>query len=277
MRAPVRFLLPVLLGSALALPAAAGPFDPVPVKVERVHPKVAKLPTMRFLRDNVGFIRSRYDLLHAQPDGHADGAVAIESRFLAYRDMLAAVEASRDSLTQAETARRGHELFASVTELGHVEEELDRMERSLADQRERLARLQADFAGRQRTALAVVVRGCPAAADAESLVLAFEDGTRRAVSLSEAQRQSLREGGALQCWLGLVEPREQVLGVALAGGSWNPGSAGWLTLDPTRDRLTFLQLDLSAAAPADPAAGLQATTWLHDDGPHAANGDGATP
>jgi hypothetical protein len=84
------------------------------------------------------------------------------------------------------------------------------------------------------------------------------------VALSPDQRESLRKGGAVQVFHGLVEPREQVIEVALGAQPWPTGDSGFVTLDPERDRLTFLELDLTRLSPDRGASSIHAGTWLHD-------------
>ncbi|HTR97638.1 MAG TPA: hypothetical protein VMH61_07020 [Candidatus Acidoferrales bacterium] len=246
----------------LALPARADDADaPVRVKVERVRPRRETLPTLQFLKANRDFFRSRLDQLREKPLASRDRAGALDPRFLAYRRMIAGVLASSDSTAAIEDARSRRELFASVTDLGRLEAELDEMDRLLAAQRIRLTALQEDFDARQRTTLAVVVSGCPRSGAPDSIAVALEDGARFVAPLSEADRNALAAGGALQIFHGLIEPREQVLAIGLAGGAWAAGDSAFVTLEPPRDRMTFLQLDLSQAGAASGASGLQASTW----------------
>ncbi len=46
-----------------------------PVKVERVKPAQEKAPTLRFLKENIDFIRARYDRLHQTPVAAKGGAL----------------------------------------------------------------------------------------------------------------------------------------------------------------------------------------------------------
>ncbi|MCC6650703.1 MAG: hypothetical protein IT348_06100 [Candidatus Eisenbacteria bacterium] len=275
MAAPIRF--PFLL-AAVALTFAAGVVTPASgdagsddgsgapaeVRVERVKPHKPKLPTLRFLKTNRAFVRARLDLLREKPLEDSGGAREMDPRFLAYRDLLASVHAAGDSVAVAADATQRRELFASINELGLLEAQLDRMGQLLADQRMRLGVLQEDFAGHQRSALAVVLSGAPAAGAPDSLVVTRDDGSRFSVLLTSEERSSLAAGGTLEVFHGLIEPREQVLELSFEGGSWAGAPHGWLTLSPERDRLTFLRLDLSPATPAQGAAAISASSWRHD-------------
>jgi len=257
---------------ALAAPAAGwasespAPPDPQParVEVERVRPERPRWETLRFLKANRDFLRARLDGLRQTPAAGSAVARSIDPRFLAYRRMMEEALAARDSLGRARADLEGRQLLRSVADVARLEAELDLMERSLADQRGRLAGLQADFAGRQRTALAVVVAGYPGEGDLDSLALRLDGGAAVAIALSPAERDALRGGATLEIFHGLVEPREQVVEVLLAGASWPAGDRGFVTLDPARDGLTFLRLDLSTLRAEVGAPGVVATSWVHD-------------
>jgi hypothetical protein len=275
---PTLVAVALATAAAVAVPAgaaqAAHPADePAPatvvappgateVRVERVRPKRVKHPTLQFLRANRDFIRSRYDRLRERPDGEAH-AEAIDPRYLNYAAMLAAIQAAQDSVTLTDEARRRQELFASITELGRLEDQLDQMDRLLAAQQVRLATLEQDFTGRQETGLVIVLRGYPAGGDVAEVAIGFEDGTHLDVALATPEREALRRGGVVQLYHAFVEPREQVFEIAFRGEGWTGDDTGFVTLEPARDRLTFLELDLSGASAGRGAASVHATTWLH--------------
>lgn len=254
----------LLLPCAAVRPARADDATVTTVTIERVRPVREKLPTLRFLKANRDFIRGRFDRLREDARESAAGAGDLDPRFLMYRQMLAAVATGKDSVTISADARERAALFASVNDLGQLERELDQMERLLDAQRSRLGVLQNDFAGRQRTELDVLVTGGALAGTMDSVVVTLEDGNRVASGLNETQRESLKHGGAFEVFRGLVEPREQVIDVAFLGEGWSAVGHGFITLDPTRDRLTFLKLDLAQAQPARGIASVAASTWLLD-------------
>jgi hypothetical protein len=264
----VRAIAFLTLGAALAAAAAPKVHAQAPastdVKVERIKPEREKYETVRFLKQNRDFVRRRFDLLREKPVGASGDAGSIDPRYLEYSKMLAAVLADRDSVTRAAEARDRLTLLASITELGQLETQLDQMDRLLAAQRGRLGILQNDFTGRQQTALVVVASGWPAGATVDSITIALEDGSRTTVTLTDAQRASLRDGGVLQLFHGFVEPRQQAFELTLAGNRWAAPAPAWVTLDPARDRITFLKLDLSTVAQGG-AADMSARTWIHDE------------
>ena len=267
-------LAAMLATLALTLPAVrtARAEETVSVTVERVRPKKDKMPTLRFLKENRDFIRARYDLLRQKPGGGSGEAGEIDPRFLAYQEMLRNLFAARDSVGAAGDSLARQQLLASITQLGRLEDQLDLMDRLLAEQRTRLGVLQDDFTGRQRTALVVVLSGYPAAAGVDRVSIKLEDGDTLSVPLTDAHRASLRKGGVVQVFHGFVEPRSQVIEVAIAGDRWPAGDTGFVTLDPARDRLTLLRLDLSTVRPDGGAPSIQANTWLHDAGLHPGDG-----
>jgi hypothetical protein len=263
-RALSRLALTLTFALALAPAAALAASDATPVRVERVRPLKENLPTLRFLRSNREFFRSRLDLLITRPLAQHPEAGAVDPRFLTYRDAIATAGVAGDSLVAAADADRRRTLFASVTELGSLEAQLDQLDRILAAQRERLGALETDFAGHPRTALAVVVSGWPKGVAPASLAFDLDDGTHLDVPLGTGERASLANGGVLQAFYGLIEPREQSIAIAFGGGA---ADSGYVTLEPAHDRLTFLRLDLSHVDTASGASGITASTWAYDDPP----------
>jgi hypothetical protein len=247
-----------------ALAAVPAHSAPIAVEVEAVRPEKPKHPTHRFLKANSDWLRARYDLLREKPLHRRGLAADIDPRYLAYRDMLAAILQAEDSVRTADNANERRQLLRSITELGRLETELDQMERLLAGQRDRLGVLQRDFTGDQRTALVVVLSGYPTGSEVTGVTVVLEEGSRLTAPLTADQRASLGRGGIVQVFHGFVEPREQVVEVIVAGDRWPAGSTGFVTLDPARDRLTFLRLDLAGVEPAAGAASMRASTWLHD-------------
>jgi hypothetical protein len=242
------------------------------VRVERIKPKKPKHETLRFLKENRDFIRARFDLLRVEPSDRREVAEAIDPEYLAYPQMLAKIMSAKDSVAFADDSLKRKDLLASIADLSKLEKQLDLMDQLLADQRGRLGILQDNFTGHQHTALVVVVSGDPTDVDVSEVSVTIEDGSKVTVPLGIEERESLKRGGIVQVFHGFVEPREQVVEVTITGTPWPSGDAGYVTLDPTRDRLTFLRLDLSAVRSARGAAGIQASTWLHDTRPNPGDG-----
>ena len=232
------------------------------VTVERVKPQKEKYATLRFLKENRDFIRARYDLVREKSRSEVGAGGEIDPRFLAYRRMLADILAAQDSVSGAEEARARQQLLASVQDLGRVEAQLDQMDRLLAGQQARLATIERDFTGRQRTELAIVLSAQPGAPRVTQVTLGLDDRGTLSIPLTAEQSDALERRGIVQLFHGRIEPREQLIEVGLDAAAAAPAS-GWITIDPARDRLTFLRLDIPAAT----AAGtLRATTWLHETG-----------
>ena len=109
--------------------------------------------------------------------------------------------------------------------------------------------------------------------------------TRRSISpraassaaLNGTQRESLRHGSALEVFRGLVEPRPQSIDVALFGEGWSAVGHGLVTLEPARNQVTFLKLDLAQAQPARGVGSITAGTWTLDPGLPAADADRDRP
>jgi hypothetical protein len=236
-----------------------------PVKVERIKTKKEKHETLRFLKANLDFIRSEIDRLRESAVDRDDEAVALDPRFLALQDMLSQIIAARDSIASESEEVKAREFLASVTELGELEGQLDLMESLLEEQTGRLARLQEDFTGRQRTALMVLVTGWPATGSLSPIQLIEEDGSTTTIELTSAQRTSLEQGGLAEIYYEFVEPREQVLEIRLGSGDPAASAPGYITLDPERDRITFLELDLGGLTAGSGVDGLAASRWVADE------------
>lgn len=256
-------LLLAVLPAAAAADDAATSETPAEVKVERVKPMRDKYPTLRFLRENRDFIRARFDRLREKPIEKSGAAEAVDARFLAYARMLAQLQSGRDSLALAEDTRSRRALFESVTQLGELESQLDRMEHELELQRGRLAVLDRDFTGDQKTELLVVLTGFPAGVPLSAVAIELEDGGVLNLPLSDSQRESLAHGGMVEVFHGFVEPRSQVVRVGVAGERWPSGDSGYLQLEPARDRLNLLRLDLTGLSLEQGAPGIRASTWVH--------------
>ena len=235
--------------------------------------------TLRFLRSHRDFLSARFAQSPTAPRVARERADALDPRFTSYRSLLAGIAAAKDSVGASALARDRETLFANVGRLEALERELDQMERVLDAQQSRLAWLRNDFAGRQRTELVLLVTGGTLAGRLDSVVVTLEDGSRSVAALDETQRRSLRPGGWLELHRGLVEPREQTLELRFKGEGWDASGPGFVTFAPARDRLTFVQLDLSQAAPARGVAGASARTWTLDgaDGPARADSDRDQP
>ncbi|MGH7725940.1 MAG: hypothetical protein ACREOU_10990 [Candidatus Eiseniibacteriota bacterium] len=239
------------------------------VEVSTIKPKRTKHPTLRFLKENRDFLRAQLDLLRQTARQRAAGSDAIDPRHLAYQEMLTRILAAKDSTAASTDAFGRQALLESIRQLGDLETQLDLFEQLLADQRGRLARLEEDFTGRQETALIVLLSGAPGTTAPAMVEVKLEDSTTVRVPLAPEHRESLAHGGIAQLFHGFVEPREQVIAVTPSNGTVaGAGETLYVTLEPARNRLTFLRLHLGGSvAPGAPGttsggSGIKATTWL---------------
>ena len=250
---------------ALVGPPAARSSE-VEIKVERVEPEEEKLPSLRFLKENRDFFRGRMDIIRQTTHEVDPSSVSLDERMLAYQRMLEELLASTDTLSIEREAEAERAFLASITEVGELEAHLDLLEALLGKQQTRLWELQEDFLGHQNTALVVVVRGVPGSTP-ETIYITDGYGEPFEVILTPLQRQSLESGGILQIYHDFVEPRPQTWKIALRGGEWSESEKAFLSFEPARNRLTFLQLDLAEARPADGPVSIRTTAWVHDT-PH---------
>ena len=231
------------------------------IEVKRAEAKETKHPSLRFLKDHRVFLRARLDLLRLQITlTRTEDAEMIDARLLRLQEMAAAIAAARDTVGAVHGLTPRRELLTSVTELGELEAELDLMELLLAEQRQRLLLLEEDFLGHQETALVVLVRGLTGR-EAPGTIVFAEDNEFVRVALTAEQQASLARGGIAQIYHEFVEPREHMYAVSFEGAGWTGVMPVPITVLAARDRLTFLELDLSHLDGERDAAGLLTSTW----------------
>lgn len=249
---------------AAADPAPAGDPDALSVETTEVKTRKAKEldhASLRFLRDNRDFLRAQLDRLRLETRRERRGAAEdLDPRHLRLREMAAAIAAARDTVDREGAALDRRELLASVAQLGDLELQLDLMDSLLVDQGRRLGWLEADFLGRQETALVVLVRGTPRQPAPTGLVLT-EEGESLHVELGAEQRASLARGGIIQIDHRLIEPRAHDLTVSFTGEDWEGRPGTVVQVQAPRDKLTFLELDLSGLDPDPAAAALAVEVW----------------
>jgi len=255
-----------LIAVAIASVASAAPEESTErveetIEVKRAEEKDTKHPSLRFLKDQRVFLRARLDLLRLQIKlTHTEDAEMIDARLLRLQEMAAAIAAARDTVGAVNGLTPGRELLTSVTELGELEAELDFMELLLAEQRQRLLLLEEDFLGHQETALVVLVRGL-SGREAPGTIVFSEDNAFVRVPLTPEQQASLAQGGIAQIYHEFVEPREHLYAVSFEGAGWASVAPVPIAVLAARDRLTFLELDLSRLDGGQDTAGLLTSIW----------------
>jgi hypothetical protein len=264
MRTPIESTLVwSLLASLLLTPSLAGAGDVVEtIEVQRDKTKEPKHPTLRFLKDNRVFLRGRLDRLRTQTRRVREGEGKIlDERLLRLQEMARAIAAARDTVGTRRDLAAQRELLRSVTQLGELEDELSLMEALLAEQRNRLLFLEQDFVGHQETALVILLTGRTSVSGAPNeITLSEEDETVR-VALTPEQWGSLGRGGIAQVYHEFVEPREHRIEVGFAGGEWSSAGCVPVVFNAARDRLTFLELDVSRLDRASESLGLTTNVW----------------
>lgn len=231
------------------------------LEVKKAESKAPERASLRFLKDHRVFVRAQLDRLRTQVTReHTHPAEMLDARYLELEKMSAAIAAAQDTIGAEEALAAERALFASVTELGQLEASLDLMDSLLVDQRRRLLWLEQDFLGHQETALVIVIRGLPGT-DTPTGISIAEDGEIAHTALSAEQCASLANGGIAQIYHEFVEPRAHTLEVRLEGGAWETGPASTVALEAARDRLTFLELDLSRVSRDPSARGPVTRVW----------------
>jgi hypothetical protein len=261
-------LLMALTVAAPQLAAAAGeqvgqpPAVEETIEVERAKTKEPKHATLRFLKDNRVFIRAQLDLLRLQiTERRSGGAELLDARYLRLKEMAAEIAAARDTVRSEHELTASRELLMSVAELAELEGQLSLMDTLLADQRERLLEIEGDFLGHQETALVVLVKGFSGGRAPEFIVLSEENEEVR-VALGPNERSSLERGGIAQIYHEFVEPRTHTFEVGFEGEGWSGAAPGRVSVEAERDRLTFLELDLSGLDRSRENLGLLTSVWV---------------
>lgn len=251
MKHRLAFALAFLLVLGLVLPAQAAASDPeirettVDFAVKR-QKQDDQPQTLRFLHANRNFLRSELDRLQTHRLVHETGARDLTAREKYLISHGEALRADQDSLRAAVVAAHRSDYLQSAADLLAFEEHLDELEGLLESQNQRLRSLEADFVGRQKTALALYVTGLPAS-DATAILVSDVAGDEWQIQLDAAQRAALRNGATAQLLHEFVEPRPTAYALALQHDDGSSEALGSIQLDPARDRLTFVEVDLSTA------------------------------
>ncbi|MCA9729440.1 MAG: hypothetical protein R3E12_10685 [Candidatus Eisenbacteria bacterium] len=259
------------------------------IEIQRVKPEQPKKPTLRFLHENLEFLRSRLDPLREVRELESHKVRELDPALLEYLALGRSLTA--DTQSRSAMAANGLDrdaLMASVRAIADLEDELDRISALLDSSAVRVGILEDDFVGRQETTLLCLVRGADApgaggtsgfggegsasprpskniggSALPDQITLRSEDGRVAAIVLDDPDARILRDGGMLQVWHDFLEPRTQTLQLAL--GSKTTGTeVGYLRFEPVRDRLNVLEIDLTPGAGLDAA---QASLWSHPQNP----------
>lgn len=261
---PTLVLLLLFLSTAVAASDGDAP-ETEPEMIERFEVERRErdsdddeLQTLRFLRANRAYLRAELDRLLSERRLVEGDARALSDRDRALLAHGAALAADRDTLARAQGELDRQELMRSVSELVDHEGALDEIEALLRAQSERLARLEADYVGRQETAVALFLRG-PLAEDTAEILVEDPRGDRRRIALDHQARRSLREGASTQLFHDFVEPRPLEYVVSRVDEEGEIEEIGRLSLRPTRDRLTLVEIDAPATREAE--AGLQTVIW----------------
>jgi hypothetical protein len=121
-----------------------------------------------------------------------------------------------------------------------------------------LARLEENFAGGDRTSLLVLARGVPSTGAPKVFVVREDVGDTHRIELGEPERTALATGGSIELFHELVEPRP-LLYVLSFEGETKGSEPREIAIEPEPDRLTFLEIDLSALETVGAAA---VRTWV---------------
>ena len=232
------------------------------VEIQRLEEKEPKVETLRFLKENRDFFRAQLDLLRLTfGDRYFGNGDNLDRRSLMFQELLAQARAQEDSSAAAGDRDRARLALESVTELAALENEMARMEEMLGQQRNRLSLLEQDYQGHQETALIVLLAGVPSSGVPDEVLFCEEGGDTYRVSLTSLDRSALAEGGLAQLFHAFVEPRELHFHVSVEGEGWNGSSDQPVVVEPERDKLNFVEINLSSLG-SSPQASIPTRTWV---------------
>ncbi len=255
------------VGTPVARAAGAGG-DAAPAAVETHRVEVRRLkvdaperPSLVFLRENRVFLRAELDRLRQllKVTRAGEGEV-LDPRLLRLRELAAEAAAAGDTIGAAEAALAARRRLESVAEIAGLEARLAGLEGQLAAQAERLASVEADYLGEQRTALVVVVGGFVGRPAPAAAVLAEGERSWR-IEFTPPQRLALEQGGVAQIHHAHVEPRSHEYSLAFEGDGWSQVPPAVVSVETPRDRLTFLEFDLGGTAVDGRAGEPVAVVW----------------
>ncbi len=247
----------LLLLSAFPAVVAADGETAGDVKVEHRSVQENDLNSLRFLRANRDFLRTRLDRLLQRPDPAGRGvANLLDKRHLLLRSIMAEIDAARDSVRSENASLERQDLMESIEHLAKLDSQLTLMDRLLDDQESRLRIIDDDLRGNQNTALIILLKGLPSGFEPDAVDIDESDGPSLRVSLAPETRAALRRGGIAQIYHEYVEPREHELRIGLGG----QGEIRFL-VDTPLDQLSFLQLDLAHVVDSSDLNGIQARIW----------------
>ena len=231
-----------------------------PVKIEREKPEQTKRPSLVFLRENLEFLRTQMDGVYWNPEVAAKDGKGIDPRWLDYLEMGQAFDEGDAALEAEDAALNRGRLLASVGELVGVEERLGELSSLLEEHEARLARLHADYVDDHVTSLVLLARGYPDW-NLDGLRLRWEDGRESVLTLDDSLEQILRSGGVVEIEHEFIEPRAQWLELAIPASTDHPALSVYFQVEPERDRLHFVQLNLESFDLGRPTSEWQAETW----------------
>lgn len=225
------------------------------IEIQKEEPERPKLPTLRFLEENLAFLRARIDPLREVREREFEVKKEIDPRYLS----LLAMERELAQHRKAQRDAGGDSVVTNALAIAEVEAELDRVEDIMQSAEQRLARLETDFVQRQSTGFLCVLQGRENLPD--EVALHWEDGRKSVLLLGAEEHAYLAGGGLLELFHDLVEPRAQYVQLSCASES-SGRRAGYLELDPARDRLSVLELDVSEWKTGEALEQVQAQLWV---------------
>ena len=231
------------------------------VRVERFEPRDPKRPTLEFLKANRDFFRTQLDFLRMRAAGSNDGAVMLDARTLALRELIE--EIGRDHARASEAT--GHvdraELLATVEEMAAFDAEIAAIESLLTRQETRMDEVARDFLGDEITELIVLFRAGAGTPPPSTIEIEIDGETRETIAVTGDERIGFERGGIAQIERRLAEPRAHEIHVRARSEQGVVLAEQTVTVEAARGRMTFVEFAHAAAAEAAVPQQLATRTW----------------
>jgi len=257
-------LVPVLVvwdagwtGAAHAEPNDA----PGAVRVERIEPRDPKRPTLEFLKANRDFFRTQLDFLRLKAAGSAGGAVMLDERTLALRELIDEIGRDHERANEAGNHVDRAELLATVEEMAAFDAEIAAIESLLTRQETRMDEVASDFLGDEITELIVLFRAGAGAPPAASIEIEIDGEARDAIAVTDAERLGFERGGIAEIERRLAEPRAHEIRVRARSEQGVVLAEEMVTVEAARGRMTFVEFAHGGAAEEAVPQQLATRTW----------------
>jgi hypothetical protein len=234
---------------------------PGAVRVERIEPRDPKRPTLVFLKANRDFFRTQLDFLRMKAAGSAGGAVMLDERTLALRELIDEIGRDHARASEAGDHVGRAELLATVEEMAAFDAEIAAIESLLTRQETRMDAVARDFLGDEITELIVLFRAGAGARSLASIEIEIDGEVREALAVTEVERRGFERGGIAEIERRLAEPRAHEIRVRARNEQGVVLAEEMVTVEAARGQMTFVEFAQGGGADAAAPQELATRTW----------------